>query len=52
MLYREFSIGSTDNLKIDIFLYFHHLSAWYFIDIVGEIIPWSLMGVKGLKNKQ
>ena len=30
----EFGIGSTYNLLIDIFLHSHHLSAWYYIDIV------------------
>ena len=36
---------------IDIHLYSHHLPAWYCIDIVkGEILSWSLVGVKGLKK--
>ena len=30
----EFSIRSTNNPLIDLFLYSHHLSAWYCIDIV------------------
>ena len=30
----EFSIGPTDNPLIDIFLYSHHLSPWYCVDII------------------
>ena len=30
----EIGIGSTYNPPVDIFLYSHHLSAWYCIDIV------------------
>ena len=32
---------------IDIFLYSHHLSAWYCTDLWGETLSWSLTGVKG-----
>ena len=32
--FREFGIGSINYLQNDIFLYSHHLSGWYFIDIV------------------
>ena len=32
----EFGMGSISNPIIDIFLYYHHLSAWYCIDIVGR----------------
>ena len=34
ILFREFSIGSTNYPQIDIFLYSCHLSGWYCIDIV------------------
>ena len=50
MLYREFSIGSTDNLKIDIYLYFHQLSDWYFIDIVGWNYPLVTYGSERVKK--
>ena len=33
-LFREFGTGSTNHALIDIFLYSHHLSVWYCIDIV------------------
>ena len=33
-LFEEFGIGSTKTPLIDIFLYFHHFSAWYRVDIV------------------
>ena len=43
-------MGSTNNLLIDNFLYSHHLPV---LDIVlillREILPWSLMGVRGLR---
>ena len=32
----------------DIFHYSHHSSALYCIMLWGEILSWSLMGVKGL----
>ena len=34
MLFGEFGIGSTNNPQINIFLYSHHFSAQYCIDIV------------------
>ena len=43
--------GSTNNPLTDIFLYSHHLSAWYCIDIVRRN-SWLLMGVKGLNCNQ
>ena len=33
-LFEEFGIGSTKTPLIDIFLYFHHFSAWHRVDIV------------------
>ena len=41
-------LDQTNNSLMKIFLYSHHLSAWYCIDIVGEILSWSLMRVNGL----
>ena len=35
-LLREFGIGSTNHTFIDIFLYSHHLSVWYCINVVGR----------------
>ena len=49
----KFGIGSTYNPIIDIFLYSHHLSAWYVIDNVTKIsLVWSFnfMVVKGLRH--
>ena len=47
-LFGEFGIGSTYIPLIYIFLHSHLLSAWYCMDIVGEILSWSLREVKGL----
>ena len=40
--YWEFGVGSNDNPVIDVFLCFHHSSAWYYIDIVTHGI-WRVM---------
>ena len=48
MLVGESGIGSTYNPLIDIFIYSHHLSAWYCIDIIKEKFclghSWELKG--------
>ena len=36
---QEFTAESTDNPFVDIFLYSHHLSAWYSIDPGGFHLP-------------
>ena len=48
--FRELSIGSITNPLIDIFLYSHHLSAWYCIDIVRRNSVLITHGVKGLET--
>ena len=50
-LFWEFGSGSANHALIYIFLYSHHLSAWYCIDIIRLILSWSLMGVKGLTER-
>ena len=50
-LFQEFGSGSANHALIDIFLYSHHLSAWYCIDIIRWILSWSLMGAKGLTEQ-
>ena len=44
----EFGIGSSNDPLVDIFLYSHHLSDHYCINIVGKILSWSFMGVREL----
>ena len=48
MLVGESGIGSTYNPLIDIFIYSHHLSTWYCIDIIKEKFclghSWELKG--------
>ena len=49
-LVREFGIGSTGNLLTDIFLYFIICLLDNVLILWGEILSWSLMRVKGLKE--
>ena len=48
LVQREFGIGSSNDPLVDIFLYSHHLSDQYCINIVGKILSWSFMGVREL----
>ena len=43
----KLGIGSANNLSFDIFLYSHHLSAWYCTDIVRRNSFLVTYGVKG-----
>ena len=42
------NLGSTNYPQIYIFLYSYHLADWYCVMFKGEILSWSLTGVKGL----
>ena len=51
--FREIAIGSTNNPPIAIFLYSHHLSAGYYIDIVGRnsvLVTHESKRVNGIHN--
>ena len=40
-------MGCSNNTVIGIFIYLHHLFALDCMDIVGEILSWSLVGISG-----
>ena len=51
MLFGEFGLGSTNNPLVDIFIYSHHLSAWYCIYIVRRSSVLVTRGSYRVKQK-